>query len=215
LPDNRREAFRQNIPSRADSGNDFKQRRGSELDIYSEELKLAVEHLGAHHYEPQENWNGVEGLRLQQLNDRTRRSFCKTNGILLIEVRELGKRTTVEEMREQIYAALSQDERPIPHGFAKVDLTNLPVVNESEVYWREVGEKAHTMGFEILTKVFLGANKPLSVRCLHGQVTPKTPRSILEGRQCDECYMEARKKPLRLSDGQVFESGQRPRKLWA
>ncbi len=178
-----------------------------ELDIYSEDLKLAVEHHGAHHYEPQENWNGVEGFRLQQLNDRTRRHFCKTNGILLIEVRELGKRTTVEEMRKQIHAALSQDERPIPHGFAEIDLTNLPVVNESEVYWREVKEKAHAMGLEILTKVFLGADKPLSVRCSHGHVIPKTPRSILQGRQCDDCYMEARKKPLRLSDGQLFESG--------
>ncbi len=178
-----------------------------ELDIYNEELKLAVEHNGAHHYEPQENWNGVEGFRLQQLNDRTRRSFCRTNGILLIEVRELGKRTTVEEMREQIHAALLQDERPIPRGFSGVDLTNLPVVSESEVYWREVGEKAHTMGLEILTKVFLGADKPLSVRCLHGHVTPKTPRSILQGRQCDECYMEVWKKPLRFSDGRVFESG--------
>ena len=91
-----------------------------ELDIYNEELKLAVEHHGAHHYEPQENWNGVDGFRLQQLNDQTRRNFCKTNGILLIEVRELAKRTTVEEMREQIRAALSQDERPIPHAFAEI-----------------------------------------------------------------------------------------------
>lgn len=178
-----------------------------ELDIYSEELKLAVEHNGAHHYEPQENWNGLEGFRLQQLNDRTRRRFCKANGILLIEVRELGKRTTVEEMREQIHAALSKGKRSIPHGFAEADLINLPVVNESEVYWRGVAEKAATMGFEILTKVFLGADKPLSVRCSHGHITRKTPRSILQGHQCDECYMEARKKPLRLSDGRVFESG--------
>lgn len=178
-----------------------------ELDIYNEELKIAVEHHGAHHYEPQENWNGGEGLRLQQLNDQTRQNFCEANEILLIEVRELGKRTTVEALREQVRVALAKHGKPIPHGFVEADLTNLPTLNESEVYWREVQEKAYALGLEVLSKVFLGADKPLSVRCSYGHVTPKTPRSILQGRQCDECYMEARKKPLRFSDGRIFESG--------
>jgi len=35
----------------------------------------------------------------------------------------------------------------------------------------------------------------------------KTPRSILNGHQCDQCYIEQMKKPLRLSDGRAFESG--------
>jgi hypothetical protein len=178
-----------------------------ELDIYNGALKVAVEHHGAHHYKPQANWNGEEGLRLQLLNDQTRRDFCSANGILLIEIRELGTRTTVEELREQVRKALSQHGRPIPPGFMNVDLTNLPVLNETEVYWREVLEKADAMGLEVLTKVYLGADTPLSVRCSHGHVTLKRPRSILQGRQCDECYMEEWKKPLRLSDGRVFESG--------
>jgi hypothetical protein len=178
-----------------------------ELDMYNDELKLAVEHNGAHHYESQENWNGARGLRIQRENDDRRRDFCKANGILLVEVRELGKRTTIEGLREQIRATLTQHGRTIPSGSTDVDLTNLPVLNESEVYWREVQEMAHVLGLEVLSKVFLGADKPLSVQCSHGHVTSKTPRSILQGHQCDECYMEARKKPLRFSDGRVFESG--------
>src|SRR5436309_2218554 len=61
-----------------------------ELDIYNVDLKLAVEHHGAHHYEPQDNWTGARGFQTQRRHDRRRRRFCKANGILLIEVRQLG-----------------------------------------------------------------------------------------------------------------------------
>lgn len=166
-----------------------------------------MEHHGAQHYEPQENWSGNRGFRIQKVHDRTRRSFCKANGILLVEIRELGKRTTIESMRRQIRKALCEDGRHLPAGFDEVDLTNLPVMSESQVYWIEVQEAAQAAGLEILRQSFLGADKAVSVRCPHGHVTLKTPRSILQGRQCDECYMEQRKKPLRLSDGRVFESG--------
>jgi phage FluMu protein Com len=178
-----------------------------ELDIYNESLKLAVEHNGAHHYEPQLNWSGLEGFRIQRLNDRKRRSFCRTNGILLVEIRELGKQTSIEAMRRQIRTALKRHGREIPTGFNEADLTNLPVLSESQVYWNEIQEAAHAMGLEILSRVYLGADKPVSVRCTIGHVTSKTPRSILQGHQCHECYMEQRKKPWRLSDDRVFESG--------
>jgi hypothetical protein len=122
-------------------------------------------------------------------------------------IRELGKQTSIEAMRRQIRTALKQHGREIPTGFNEADLTNLPVLSESQVYWNEIQEAAHAMGLEILSRVYLGADKPISVRCPLGHVTPKTPRSILRGCQCDECYMEQRKKPLKLSDGRIFESG--------
>lgn len=178
-----------------------------ELDIYNENLKLAVEHNGAHHYEPQPNWNGQDGFHIQQLNDRKRRSFCKANEILLVEIRELGKQTSIEAMRRQIRTALERHGREIPMGFDEVDLTDLPVLSESQVYWHEIQEAARTISLEILSRVYLGADKPISVKCALGHVTMKTPRSILRGCQCDECYMEQIKKPLKFSDGRIFESG--------
>lgn len=35
----------------------------------------------------------------------------------------------------------------------------------------------------------------------------KTPRSFLAEKGCDVCYMKRLRKPVRLSDGRVFESG--------
>ena len=106
-----------------------------------------------------------------------------------------------------IRAALIQNGRLIPVGFDEVDLSGLPTINESQAYWRDVHEAADKIGLQIVSRIYLGADKPVSVRCTQGHITLKTPRSILQGHKCDECYMEFRKKPLKLSDGRVFESG--------
>jgi hypothetical protein len=178
-----------------------------ELDIYNEKLRIAVEHHGAQHYRPMPHRTGTEGLERQLLHDHLRRQFCKANGILLIEIRELGIRTSLEEMRQQIRDALLHDGQIIPPNFDKADLTSLPQLTASQVYWADVHEAAHKMGMKILSKIFLGAEKPVTVKCERGHITPKTPRSILQGHQCHECYLEQWKKPLQISDGRVFESG--------
>lgn len=177
-----------------------------ELDIYNDKLRIAVEHHGAHHYRAVPHWNGIEGLKRQRLHDLLRRQFCKAKGILLVEIRELGIRTSVEDVREQIRAALINNGRRVPICFDKADLGSLPQLNTSQVYWKEIHQAAQNLELEILSQSFQGAEMPISIRCKRGHVTQKTPRSILQGHRCDECYMEKRRKPVRLSDGRVFES---------
>ena len=181
--------------------------RPLELDIYNEELRIAIEHHGAHHYRALPHWDGVAGLDKQRIHDRVRREFCRVNGILLIEIEELGIRTSLEEMRQQIRDALLRGGRNISPAFDRTDLTRLPRLNASQVQWAELHEAAAKMGLEILTEVFQGSQIPITVRCKSGHITQKTPASILQDHRCDECYMEKTKKPLRLSDGRVFESG--------
>jgi DNA-directed RNA polymerase subunit RPC12/RpoP len=181
--------------------------RPLELDIYNEDLRLAVEHNGAHHYEPQQNWSGDEGLRIQRIHDLQRRRFCKANGILLVEIRDLGKCTSLEEMREKLRHAFLKAGRKIPACFNNAELRNFPSLNRSQIYWVNVQEAARRMGLVILSRVFLGADIPMTVRCEHGHVTPKRPRSILRGHNCIECFIGRLSKPLQLSDGRVFASG--------
>ena len=175
--------------------------------FYNAELKIAIEHNGAHHYSAQVNWSGEDGLEIQKLHDETRRQYCSANGIVFIEIRELGKITSVEEMRAQVWQALLAADRTAPPGFDEVDLSNLPRLSESELYWVDVVSAAKTNGFEIISDTFLGADKPILVRCAAGHITKKTPRLIRGNFGCQECFRKSRRKAVQLSDGRIFESG--------
>jgi hypothetical protein len=178
-----------------------------ELDIFNEELRLAIEHNGAHHYEAQHNWGGDKALDLQRQNDKRRRAYCRKNGILLIEIRELGKKTSIEQAREQIRKALVAARRPVPNHFSKVDLRRLKPKTETETYWQSVQAAASKLGLTILPCVYESADKSIPVKCSEGHKTMKTPRSILQGHKCDECNSLRLRKAVRLSDGRKFESG--------
>jgi len=180
--------------------------RPLELDIFNEELRLAIEHNGAHHYEAQRNWGGDKALDLQRDNDKRRRAYCKKNGILLIEIRELGKKTSVEQAREQIRKALLSAKRKIPPRFDAVDLRLLKPKTETEAYWQSVKAAAAQIGLTILPCVYESADKNVPVECSKGHKTMKTSRSILQGHKCDECNSVRMRKAVRLSDGRVFES---------
>ena len=59
-----------------------------ELDIYNDNLKLAVEYNGKQHYEyvPHFHRQGKEQFRNQQYRDEIKRMLCRENGIRLIEI---------------------------------------------------------------------------------------------------------------------------------
>ena len=184
-----------------------KKDRPLELDMFNVDLGIAVEHNGAHHYKAIGNWGGEEAFATQQENDELRRDYCRQNGILLIEVRELGTKTSLEEAREQIRSTLTEMGKTIPMSFDAVDLATLRPKSETEAYWLAVQAAASNLGLTILPCVFESAEAHVPVKCVKGHVRPKTPRSILQGHACDECYQEQISKPVRLSDGRVFKSG--------
>jgi hypothetical protein len=178
-----------------------------ELDIFNADLRLAIEHNGAHHYEAQHNWGGDKALALQRENDNRRRAYCADKDILLIEIRELGKKTSIEQAREQIRKALVDAKRQIPLQFDTVDLRLLKPKTETETYWQSVQDAASKLGLNILPCVYESADKTIPVECNKGHKTMKTPRSILQGRMCDECNSLRMRKAVRLSDGREFPSG--------
>ena len=178
-----------------------------ELDMFNSDLRIAIEHNGAHHYGPQHNWGGERAFRVQQTNDECRRQYCRKTGILLIEIRQLASITSTEQAKAQIRRALIKAKRPLPSSFDATDVTNLTPKVATEAYWESVHAAAARMGLEILPCVYLTADTPVSVKCERGHLTAKTPRAILQGHKCDTCYTLRLSKPVRLSDGRVFKSG--------
>lgn len=55
-----------------------------QLDVYIEELRLAVEYQGEQHYKPS-YWNTTD-VATQQMRDREKRNACEQHSITLIEI---------------------------------------------------------------------------------------------------------------------------------
>jgi len=56
---------------------------GLELDIYIEDLGLAIEYQGVQHFEPVKHWGGAEALKLVQERDRRKARICRDRGVSL------------------------------------------------------------------------------------------------------------------------------------
>lgn len=64
-----------------------KTRRNLELDGYNEELKIAFEHNGRHHYEYPNSWHRTRVDYLKQIKrDKTKKELCGNNNIYLISI---------------------------------------------------------------------------------------------------------------------------------
>ncbi|MEY4597185.1 MAG: hypothetical protein RLZZ506_1611 [Bacteroidota bacterium] len=181
-----------------------------ELDMYNQKLRLAFENNGAHHYYPQLNWGGDEAFKLQVQNDCIRRDYCKNNNILLIEVKEFGKSTNQDELVQMIVDKFQSANRDIPDSLIiarqPFQLRNKGNMQASR-YWNDVKVKARRIGLTIEGDEFKGADTPIFTLCKKGHRLMKTPRSILQGHGCATCRLAGLRRPVRLSDGRVFDSG--------
>jgi hypothetical protein len=57
---------------------------GLELDIYIEDLLLAIEYQGVQHFEPVKHWGGAKALKLVQERDRRKARICRDRGVSLV-----------------------------------------------------------------------------------------------------------------------------------
>jgi hypothetical protein len=62
--------------------------RGQHLDVYIEEMRVAIEYQGAQHDNPVAYFGGEEGFRRTQERDARKARLCKKHGVSLIYVRE-------------------------------------------------------------------------------------------------------------------------------
>ncbi len=179
-----------------------------QIDMINIELRLAVEHHGVQHFKPIEYWGGEQALARQQERDQILRDACNSAGIVLLEVRQLGQVTSLEDFRKMVALACNQAKPPIllPSSFWKVDLEKITYGSAASDYWRRAVEAAARLGFISVSKVYSGAINDHDWICSRGHFFHRAPRQILFGRtkDCPECYRLRREKPVLLSDGRSF-----------
>ncbi len=182
--------------------------RPLQIDMFNEGLRLAVEHHGVQHFKPVEHWGGKAALTIQRQRDQILRDACASAGITLVEIRQLGEVTSLEEFRNMLASACTQAKPPIPlpSTFWKIDLERVAFGSASSDYWRRTIEAAVRMGFTCVSTIYTGAIVDHDWVCMQGHPFKRAPRDILHGRKkhCPECYRLRRDKPVLLSDGRCF-----------
>ena len=179
-----------------------------EFDLYNEDLRIAVEHHGAHHFRSQSNWSGDDGFKTQIENDAIRREYSSKHKILLIEIPELGAKTSLTEAKEIILKALLDTGRELPPEISQVDVEKLEFRSRVQEYLVRFEKAAAECGLNLISKGYEHSDKPIKVSCSRcNNAFFKTPRSILQGKGCPLCKLKAMKKAVQLSDGRVFASG--------
>lgn len=78
-----------------------------ELDGYCEELKIAFEHNGIQHFQPKNygksnTENVFKKFKTQKENDKIKKEWCTKNNITLININQLWKETTEENIKDII-----------------------------------------------------------------------------------------------------------------
>lgn len=93
-----------------------------ELDGYSEEISLAVEHQGSQHYAPISRWGGEKAHQKIKYRDQLKREACRAQGVTLIEIPEIGNRTKVQDLKKVIAEELDKAGRVLPENFNAIEL---------------------------------------------------------------------------------------------
>jgi len=173
------------------------------FDAYNEFLKLAVEHNGQQHYQPTRFGNQTEEkaitcFRKQQEHDRRRRKFCAANGITLIEVPELGRKTKIEDLKDFIRVECQKANFKLPARFDKVHLKLAAhhLATTSEEMWERVLKRTQETGYTLKTKNYPGAHGRLSFLCRNLHDYTPTLASFLNGHTCRRCWIQHRAVPV-------------------
>lgn len=174
-----------------------------ELDVYNEELKLAIEHQGVQHFKDKKYF-GLNRYARQVEHDQRKIEYCKSNGITLIQIRQFGEITSENDFKSILKSACEANQISIPDNFDSIEL-DLAVENletPTETMWKRVIEEAHKREWEIINKKYLGVLVKHQFICNLGHRIEKTPTSLFAGEGCPKCNQ----KPVLLENGFVFES---------
>jgi hypothetical protein len=188
--------------------------RTLELDLFNQDLQLAIEVNGMQHYQPVDfegrgMKNAEQRLLIQKENDRRRRKACREKGIALVEVREIGYVTSIEDFRNKIGKVCARKGIALPNDFWSINLEGIRPATKTSGYWEKVVFAARKIGLDPENNEYSKSTDYYWWRCNKGCRVQMMPTKIVRGRVkgCPECYKQKHQKPVELSDGRVFASG--------
>lgn len=169
-----------------------------ELDGYCEELGLAFEHQGEQHYRAVTGlYTDSDKLRQRRALDQRKRYLCKKRGICLVEIPEVPRLTSIDDLRRVIADACERNRVVPPRGFWRREIDLKPAYASPKL--EEMKKIAEARGGKCLSSQYVDMTTKLRWQCSEGHTWNTAPTNIASGRWCPEC---AGNVPLSLEDCQ-------------
>lgn len=155
-----------------------------ELDGYCEDLGLAFEHQGRHHYKKNLYIKNNLELTKRKNYDQLKIKLCKKIGVKLIVIPEVGHITRIEDLYQLILTKIKKYKNSLP---IQVETISLDQIHSSSSHLRELQNIAKNKKGKLLTNVYLGYHIRHQWECSKGHIWETTPSKIKQGRWCHEC----------------------------
>ena len=179
-----------------------------EFDLYNEELRIAVEHHGSHHYRLRNKYDSAERLEQQQKHDELKRQYCSDKGISLFEIPELFSKTPLDALPNVIeeQAKIFGLNLPKEHHKRIAAVDPIGISTSDEMAYEALVMAADSAGYKLLEKKFRGGHAVHKFICKNGHHFPCKSYAFLQGHRCGKCYEAENRQPVFLSDGTWYKS---------
>jgi len=171
-----------------------------ELDGYCEQLGIAFEHQGAHHYRAVGRFRGVNVASVQR-RDTFKRQQCASAGVTLIQIPELVRFTAVDELRTVIIRECRKAGVKLPADARtrQIEIGSIYATTRDDEALEQLHELAAARGGRCLAAQYAGAGTPLLFACARGHKWKARPADIRRGGWCRRCAAKAVNDAVRLT----------------
>lgn len=161
-----------------------------ELDGYSEELKIAFEYHGQHHYKLNSLFHKKkEDLALRKDLDKLKEKLVKEQGIKLIEIPQIPNYLKLENLMSYLLKKFEENSIVVPENMLnmKIDLFKAYAPDESK-YIEIINKLVESKNGKFLSGYYLGLHTKLEFECEYGHQWPASPaKVVLQNRWCPYC----------------------------
>lgn len=165
-----------------------------ELDGYCEELGLAFEHQGRHHYS-EISFTSIKRRVAKKThsktvkNDQIKRQACKAQKVVLFEIPEIPNLLKIEELLPYIIkeAKLKGVELPADLASRQIDTRKAFASNFNANQTQLLRNIASEKGGKLLSRYYLNSDTKLHWMCKAGHKWYARPSTVKYGKWCPKC----------------------------
>ena len=171
-----------------------------ELDGFCEDLCLAFEHQGGHHYGEISHFRTSSTASIQK-RDRRKRVRCRACGVTLIEIPELVRRLPIADLRDFILQQCDKHDISIPkcRRNKHIDIGGIYATTIDDEHFSQICDIAKKHGGRCLSDHYAGVTVPMWFECAAGHKWSTRPSNIMSGAWCQRCGLIATGAKKRLT----------------